>query len=236
VARIAAGGGTPAVASGGVVNSASSVAGPVAPGSLITIYGSNLAVVTQTAPSMPWGINLGGAAVAINGAAAPIYYASAGQMNVQLPYEARPGTATLTVTAPCGASAPVAFQVAQAAPYIFPAGDGWAITYPDATLNGPNKPAHPGDVVIVYLTGIGPLDNPVATGAAAPTTSLSRAALPGSATIGGWTAPVQFLGLTPGFVGLAQANLVVPGLSPGKYPVVITIGGVDSNSGTLYIQ
>jgi adhesin/invasin len=89
----------------------------------------------------------------------------------------------------------------------------------------------------VYLTGIGPVDNPVPTGAAAPLTSLSWATLPNSATIGGWTARVRFLGLAPGFVGLAQANLEVPpGLSPGQYPIVITVGGVPSNAATLYVQ
>jgi uncharacterized protein (TIGR03437 family) len=47
---------------------------------------------------------------------------------------------------------------------------------------------------------------------------------------------VQFLGLTPGTVGWAQANLVVPGLSPGAYPVVLTVGGAASNGATVYVQ
>jgi uncharacterized protein (TIGR03437 family) len=49
-------------------------------------------------------------------------------------------------------------------------------------------------------------------------------------------APIYFLGLTPGTVGLAQANLIVPALGPGAYPVVVTIGGVASNTATVYIQ
>ena len=211
--------------------------GPVAPGSLVTIYGSGLAVTTQTANSTPWGINLGGVSVTVNGAAVPIYYASSGQMNIQLPYETRPGTATVSVTGACGASVPVAFLVAQAAPYIFQTADGSAILQnQDLSINGANRPAKAGSVVTVYLTGIGPLDHPVTTGNAAPATVLSRATLPVHVTIGNFDTTVQFLGLTPGFIGLAQANLFVPNLSPGKYAIVISIGGIASNPATMFVQ
>src|SRR4029077_1893839 len=146
-----------------------------------------LALATQTAALTPWPNTLGGASVAINGAAAPIYYASPTQMNVQVPYEAQNGSASLTVTAPCGTSVPVTFQVAAAAPYIFQSADAVAITQnQDFSINSANNPAKVGSVVTVYLTGIGPLDNPVPTGAPAPSTTLSRATLPIHVTIGGF--------------------------------------------------
>ena len=230
-------GGTPAVPAGAVLNSASSGAGPVAPGSLISVFGSALALATQTAALTPWPNTLGGASVAINGAAAPIYYASPTQMNVQVPYEAQNGSASLTVTAPCGTSVPVTFQVAASAPYIFQSADAVAITQnQDFSINSANNPAKVGSVVTVYLTGIGPLDNPVPTGAPAPATTLSRATLPIHVTIGGFDTVVQFLGLTPGFIGLAQANLFVPNLSPGRYPISITIGGVASNAANMWVN
>ncbi|HMC58500.1 MAG TPA: SBBP repeat-containing protein, partial [Candidatus Solibacter sp.] len=240
VAKISAGG-TPALALGGVLNSASNGVGPVAPGSLVTVYGSSMAVTTQTALSAPWGINLGGASVAVNGSAVPLYFAGANQINFQLPYETRPGVASLTVTTPCGASVPASFQVAQAAPYIFQRADGTAIVQnivpnQDPSINGPGNGAKAGSVVTVYLTGIGPLDNAVATGAAASTTTLSRATLPVHVTIGNFDTIVQFLGLTPGLIGLAQANLFVPNLSPGQYPIVIGIGGIASNPATMFVQ
>jgi uncharacterized protein (TIGR03437 family) len=236
VARIAAGG-TPVVAATGVVNLASFGVGPVAPGSLVAIFGTALAVNTQIANSTPWGISLGGASVAVNGAAVPIYFAGSGQMNIQLPYETKPGTAVVTVTGPCGASAPVAFLVAQAAPYIFQNADGSAILQnQDLSINGPGNGAKVNSVVTVYLTGIGPLDHPVTTGDVAPADPLSRATLSNHVTIGNFDTVVQFLGLTPGSVGLAQANLVVPNLIPGKYPIVITIGGIDSNPATMWVN
>ena len=78
--------------------------------------------------------------------------------------------------------------------------------------------------------------NTVPTGAAAPMSPLSQATLSKSATIGGLDAPIYFLGLSPGKVGVGQGNLVVPGLSPGAYPVVVTVGGVASNGPTVYVQ
>jgi len=236
VAKLSAGG-TPVVALGGVLNSASNGVGPVAPGSLVTIYGSGLAQSTQTAPSTPWGISLGGASVAVNGAGAPLYYASPSQINIQLPYETSRGVANVTVTSACGASQAVSFQVAQAAPYIFQRADGTAVAQnQDHSINAQGNGAKVNSVVTVYLTGIGPLDNPVATGAAAPNSPLSRTTLPVHVTIGNFDTTVQFLGLTPGFVGLAQANLFVPNLSPGEYPIIITIGGIDSNPAMMWVQ
>jgi uncharacterized protein (TIGR03437 family) len=106
----------------------------------------------------------------------------------------------------------------------------------DGTLNSTNNPADPGRVVIAYLTGQGALDNPVPTGAAAPASPLSRAKATASATIGGRPATVQFLGLAPSFVGLAQANVLVPDLAPGDYPLVITVGGVASNAPLVSVK
>jgi uncharacterized protein (TIGR03437 family) len=236
IAEIAAGG-LPVINSGGVVNSATLTAGPVSPGSLVSIVGSGLAVATQTALSAPWGTTLAGASVTINGNAVPVAFASAGRIDIHLPYEIGTGNAIAIVTVPCGASEPAIFQVAAAAPYLRQNASGDAVAYnQDYTTNTADTPAQAGTIVTVTLTGIGPLDNPVPTGAAAPMSPLSRATLPLSASIGGTDAPVQFLGLTPGAVGLAQANLLVPALSPGAYQVVVTIGGVASNGATVYVQ
>ncbi|HWB84565.1 MAG TPA: SBBP repeat-containing protein [Bryobacteraceae bacterium] len=237
VAKIGAGGGATSISAGGVVNGATFANAPVAPGSLISIFGSNLASAPALANTTPWTGTLGGTSVTINGAPAPMYYASPGQANVQVPYETATGDASLTVSGCGGASAPATFTVAQAAPYLFQSADGSVIAQnQDFSINGPNNPAEAGSVVTIYLTGIGPVDNPVPTGSAAPLSPLSNATLPKSATIGGWDSTIFFLGLTPQFVGLAQANLVVPSLSPGTYPVVITIGGVASNGANLYVQ
>jgi uncharacterized protein (TIGR03437 family) len=100
----------------------------------------------------------------------------------------------------------------------------------DYGLNTASAPAAPGSIITVYLTGIGAVDNPAGTGLAASADPLSRPVAEAEAYIGGQWARIHFLGLTPGLAGLAQANLQVPDLPPGDYPVLIRIGGVGSNT------
>jgi len=233
----------PAIASGGVQNGATFLPTAVAPGSVVTIKGTNLAGLRGAAMATPLANSMGGVTVSVNGMPAPLFYVSPTQINVQLPYEVTPGAAALSVNACGGTSAVANFTVAAAAPYILLGGGTQAlIQNPDYSLNTPARPAHAGDTVTVYLIGIGALDNAVATGAAAGTSVLSRAKATSSATIGGQPAQVAFLGLTPGFVGLAQANIVVPNLGGsqftlnGQYNLTLTVGGVASNTVQLNVQ
>ena len=111
------------VSPGGIVNAAGFQA-PVAPGSVIAIFGTNLAASTLPAPSLPVPTTLGGATVLVNGKlSAPLFYVSPGQINAQLPYETPPGAATLTVNG----GTPASFLVAPNAPGILVYGTNWAI-------------------------------------------------------------------------------------------------------------
>jgi uncharacterized protein (TIGR03437 family) len=144
-----------------------------------------------------------------------------------------------TVTVRVGgeaASSNLAVNVRAAAPGIFFRQGNHAVAQnADFNLNTPENPVTPGNLVIVYLTNIGPVDNFVGLGQATPPIQ-ARAVLPSSATIGGQPAAMPFLGLTPGFVGLAQANLIVPaGLPEGQHAVTITIGGNQSNSPVISV-
>ena len=124
-------------------------------------------------------------------------------------------------------------------------GPSYLTTSTDVWKEGSLKPSAmldaKGNVILVENgpgrhTGAGPFDNPVADGVPTPSLPLSRAALPASATIEGAHAPIAFLGLTPGFVGLVQANIQVPKVSAGDHPLVITIGGVRSNSALVTVK
>ena len=220
----------PAPAIAAVVNGASFAAGPLAPGEAITITGTNLADATAQFGAAP-PTRLAGASVSINGQDIPLFYASPTQINGQLPFEIQPGAASVKVTVDGVASTAASVTVAAAAPGIFLIGTNRAaVTNPDGSVNTPANPAAPGDAVTVYFTGIGPLDHPVATGAPAPLEGpLSRATLPVAVTIGGQPAALSYAGLTPGSISLAQANVEVPALPAGDYPVVITVGGAASN-------
>jgi uncharacterized protein (TIGR03437 family) len=88
-----------------------------------------------------------------------------------------------------------------------------------------------GDTVTIYLSGIGAVNPAVATNSAAPAVEpFARAVANFSAKVGDRDAAVVFLGLTPGFVGLAQANLVIPQGAPvgPDIPLTISVGGQPS--------
>ena len=109
----------------------------------------------------------------------------------------------------------------------------------DLRINRPSNPAAPGEAVTLYLSGLGETEPALETGEEAPDAEpFARAALTAAATIGGEPARILFLGMTPGFVGLAQANLIVPESSPGgpDVPVVITVDGQASNSAVIAVE
>jgi uncharacterized protein (TIGR03437 family) len=211
----------------------------VAPGSLASIFGANLASSEDQAASFPLPTTLGGTTVEIQGTLVPLLYASATQINFQVPASLASGQASLIVHAPSGDSSSFTFTVLSQAPAIFQYGANHAIAQNiDAanSLNSSTAPAAAGSVITVYLTGQGAVDNPVADGMPAPDSPLANATATFSATIEFKDAPVQFLGLTPGYAGLAQANIQVPTLPTGDYPLVLTIGGIVSASAVISVS
>jgi uncharacterized protein (TIGR03437 family) len=212
----------------------------IAPGSLISIYGLNLAAGSASAAGVPLPGLLGGTSVTINGTAAPLIFVSPLQLNVQVPFETRLGTATLVVQAGSLQSAPVHFEVTVAAPgVLMMAHSNHAIAQndPDQSLNSPDAPAAPGQYVTVYLTGQGAVDHPVPTGAAPPAADVLSVPLAAvEAWVGGQPAHVAFAGLAPGFVGLLQMNIVVPDVPDGEQAFDVTIGGVAANRTLLSVQ
>jgi uncharacterized protein (TIGR03437 family) len=227
---VATGGGT----TNAVVNAAS-YAPNVSPGSLASIFGLNLGAADATA-SAPLPRSLAGVSVTVNGRQAPILAVTAKQVNFQVPWETELGTANVAVTAN-GFSTTLTASVQAAAPGIFSDASGRAaVENSDYSLNSPANAARKGGVIIAYLTGCGAVSTPIADGVATAFSPFAEAMSEASATIGGVPATVQFTGLTPGFVGLVQMNIIVPeGLAAGDYPLAVNIGGQTSNSGTISV-
>ena len=199
--------------------SASSFTAPVAPGSLVSIFGTGLSSKTDKPPGFPLPTSLQNFSGSVDNTALPLAYASPEQFNAQLPSKLSPGVASLTVRTESG-DATFPFTVAASAPGIFIFGANRAVAQnPDYSVNDKNNPAAVGDYLTVYLTGVGPFDNPVADGVATPFSPYSRATLPASASIEGVNAPIAFLGLTPTFAGLVQANIQVPEGLSGRSPL-----------------
>ncbi len=220
----------PVIQPGAAVNSASFSA-RISPGSLVSLYGSKLALDTQAAPSTPLPTGLAGAEVLLNDQPIPISFASPNQVNVQIPPNTPIGSARLRSRVDGTLSSEITVNISASSPGIFVYGDNRAVVQnQDAGINGPETPELPGRYAVLYLTGIGATTAPVGPGAASPADPLGFAVSSATLRIGDTEANVLFTGLTPGFVGLAQINFQVPELPPGDYPLTVTIDGVQSNA------
>jgi uncharacterized protein (TIGR03437 family) len=226
----------PAITSGGVGNAAS-FAPHISPGALASVFGTGFGTATAQ-PSAPLPKSTGGVSVTVNGTAAPIYYASPTQINFQVPWATTTGTASVVVSVNGGNSNSISVPVTAAAPGLFYLPSGVAIVQnQDYSLNDPSNPAARGSTIIAYLTGSGPVLPAQTDGVPAPTNTLVNMTSTYSAQIGSAAAQVPFAGLAPSFIGLVQMNIVVPStLSPGTYPLTITVGGEASNSATIAVK
>ena len=230
-----------APATGHSVVNAASYASQISPGSLATLFGTNLAASLVTASvtgGAPLPMSLAGVSITVNGRPAPILAVTSTQANFQVPWETAPGSADIVVSVNDSAGNTLAVPVLTAAPGIFSDSSGRAIAQnSDYTLNTASNPAKAGSPILAYLTGSGPVNMAVSDGAAASATPLASAMSQASALIGPLPAQVMFTGLAPGFVGLTQMNIVIPpSLATGDYPLTVTIAGKTSNAGTVSVS
>jgi hypothetical protein len=180
----------------------------VSAGAALEIYGTNLTTGSALAIEGAWKYRLAGTRVRVNGADAPMYYASPVQINVQFP-----------VDLALGSLADVALTIGEKE---FPVGQVPVISA-TPVIRGiiPN----PGFVQI-YATGLGEVDERISTGAPAPVDRLVRTRMLPRVRIGGRDAEVQFSGLAPGWVALYQVNAILPAALPaGDVAIELEIAG-----------
>ncbi len=230
----------PAVQDGTAVNGASFQRNfAIAPGAIVTLFGSNFAASTTSAAGAPYPKVLGETSVTFNGIPAPLFYVSPGQVNAQAPFELPVGSVSIQVTRGAVSSAVGFVSVANVSPGIFildfNTGQG-AILHANFSVVSSSNPARAGETLLVYGTGLGPLKIPVKSGDMAPSSPLAETLIVPRVTVGGLDAPVTFSGLAPGFAGLYQVNIVVPnGLQPGNQSIEFFTGGVSSNIATVAV-
>jgi uncharacterized protein (TIGR03437 family) len=227
----------PTAASGGIVNAFSGQI-DIAPGCLVTIYGSNLARQTAAADTFPLPASLAGTSVSINGKTAPLLYSSPNQVNLQAPFEIKPGVGTLVISVGSLQSASIPITVRETAPGTLrlpQSNRAVAVNALDWTLNSPDNPAIPGGYVTVYMTGQGQVDPSIGAGEAVPNAPFFVPVAQVEAKISGKPVDVGFAGLAPGFAGLLQVNLEVPDIGVGEHILDISIGGAPSNAAVLSI-
>lgn len=234
----------------GVVNSASYApfTASIAPGELLTLYGSNLADNTTVVQGgIPFPASLGNVQVNIGGYPAPIYYVSPTAISAIVPYEVTPGSIVqIQVMNDIGSSNVVTEFVSETAPGVFTqnAGTGYGLIVhlgignsvsPVGSLVSDANPAVEGETVLVYLTGLGPVSPAITDGAPGPTSPTSGTTNTIAVDIGGTTVTNDFAGLSPGYAGLYQLNITLPATGLTAGPNFLDIAGPDSYMGYLLI-
>ena len=225
-----------------------------APGSWIEIYGSSLANDTRQWKASDFkGANaptsLDGTSVTIGGQAAFIAYISPTQVNAQVPSNVGTGPQPVVVFDGGGASAPYSINVNATepglwAPPSFQIGgkayagalfiDFTTFVLPAGAIAGAtSRPAKPGDTIVLYGIGFGPVTPAVAAGEV--TGEGNALTTPLQIFLGGVAAQVTYAGLGPGTVGLYQFNVVVPNIAANDAtPLTFALGGVPGQQ-TLYV-
>jgi uncharacterized protein (TIGR03437 family) len=214
------------------VNAAGFTAGaPVAPGSLVSLFGPFTGSATAGASALPLPRKLGETEVFIANAAVSQLYASPGQINFQAPRALPTGQAALEVRVNSQVVARGSLTVIPTAPGVF------AVLNQDGRPNAAATPAQRGQVIVIFASGQGATTPAVDDGAAAPGGPLAVTAVPPSVSIGGRTATVEFSGLAPGFAGLWQINARIPADAPvGAAVSMSIIQGLRSNPVTIAVQ
>ena len=211
---------------------------PLAPATIVQIFGSAMAATTG-GTTIPLPNLWNGTSVLIGGELAPLYYVSSGQINAQLPVDLVPGQQyQVLVSANNAYTTPVAINIAPVTPGIARLANGQVIAqHADFSLVTEAAPAKPGEYLVAYLAGMGLTDTPVGTGAQAPSSPLAAVNASASVAIDGEAAPVLFAGLTPGFIGLYQINFQVPSdAQSGDRKLEILQDGLAANTSVLPVQ
>jgi uncharacterized protein (TIGR03437 family) len=232
---------------------------PVAPGSAAALFSANIASATKIG-TIPLPATLAGIQIAVNDTLmAPLYAATPGQINFQVPSATPVGTNRIAVEASDTGEllAGGSFSVGAVGPGLISvasSGSGQGAIYnQDGSVNGSSHPAPRGSVVSLFGTGQGPVSPPVVDGQPASSSPLSYSVTTpasdpqtcisspqaicvvfGNSVLG----TVQFSGMAPGWVGLWQINVQIPSNAPtgNAVSVKVVIGANPSNAITMAIQ
>jgi uncharacterized protein (TIGR03437 family) len=222
-----------------VASAADSAAG-VAPGGLISIFGTNLASeeINLATSETPLPTILGESCTTVNDVLVPIFFVSPTEIRGQLPVDVS-GKGTMVLRTPAGVSNTFTFNIQPVAPAAFQVDvEGWDTRMPAVVrltnnLNvTPTNPVHLNDWLAIYLTGLGATMPGVDSGLPAPAEpELAEVVSKPQVKLGGVSLPVAFAGLVPGSVGLYQINVQVPfkGVPTGmEIPLTISQGAYSA--------
>lgn len=227
-----------------VVNAADNQSGSLAANTIGTIYGSNLSYSTTAVGtndvqkgSLPMMLGKSETTVFINNFAAGLYYVSPGQINFLIPQNQSPGPGTLVVLVDSIEGPTIPVTLGTAAPGLFQLDVQNAVaTEADGSLLTAATPAKPGDIVILWATGLGATVNispesylEIPTAAASLVAGANLSILLDGVAVD--PAAIDYAGVAPGYAGLYQINLTLP-MSTGSNPEIrLQLDGAISVAG-----
>ena len=236
----------PSYSAANIVNAANGTAGPFAPNSILTIYGDALARSTHAVTAddiqqnqnlLP--TNLDSTTVYVGDAAggvpAPLLFISPKQVNFVLPGNIGPDPVVVRLVREGLYGPAVTLILAPAAPALFTGTDGYLIaSHADYQPIASATPAHGGEVVVLWATGLGKTVQNPKPGELPNYTSPLADMANFQVTVAGVTVDslhIQYAGLTPLSAALYQINLVLPDTLPPDPEVRCTISGQTSPAG-----
>jgi uncharacterized protein (TIGR03437 family) len=190
---------------------------------------------------------LDGTLVTIGGQSAFIDYISPSQVNALVPSNVGTGTQQVTVTTPSGVSSPFTVTVNATEPgllapssfnlngtqYVVALFTDGTYALPAGAIAGVNShPAKPGDLIVLYGVGFGPVTPTIPAGQVVGQSNTISSGL--QISIGGQMASVPYDGFAFNYTGLYQLNVTVPQAGPGSVPLTFSLGGV-AGAQTLYL-
>jgi uncharacterized protein (TIGR03437 family) len=231
-----------------VASAAPAISTSVAPGSLASAYGTDLANKAAGSASLPLPTSFGGTSISIQDAsgnvtAAPLLYVIPSQVNFEVPPGLAFGPAIATITSGDGTQSAASLQVASVAPGIFELNSGGLAAAYVILYHADNTQT----VEQVYtVSGGAVVATPVSLGSSTDKpylfifgTGLQDAGTAGvTVTVGGVNVPVSYAGAQGGFVGLDQVNAQLPASLAGKgnVTVQVTANGIAANAVNFTIQ
>jgi len=214
---------------------------PIAPGSIASAYGSfaTVATTSTTTPS-PLPTTLSSLSVRVNNRTAPLYFVSSGQINFVVPAATESGAQPVEVLNGATVIARGTVNIWEIFPALAssdttPTSQG-IVQNQNFAINSQSARANRGDIIQIYATGCG-RTNPIAVDGLAPI-ALSPAVARTEAFVANLPAVVQFAGAHPQFPGVCQINVTIPNqpFVTGQIPLFITVGGIASNSVSVWVQ
>jgi uncharacterized protein (TIGR03437 family) len=214
----------------------------VAPGSVVSIFGANLASAVATGPGSPLAQTLSGTVVQAANRMLPLFFVSPGQINAELPADFAEGPQTLTVSSQGLPDVHASFTVVRNAPGLFQQtvnGQSFAVAvHEDGSAVTPDSPARRGELLTVYGTGFGPTDPMRPVGFAVPQTPPFALLDAASVLVGGVVLTAENAFAAPGSaaVDAVQFRLSDGAPSGTNAALRVSINGQPSNTVLLAVQ